>query len=245
MIRHEWSSDGVGRRRRRSSAGDDETRCPDRLVDTRIVAVPVCRSDHNRNVVVRPAVVGDVASIASLHAESWRRFYRGAYADAYLDGDLYTDRLAVWQQRFERADERARTLVAEGEGGDVIAFMHAILHEDPRWGALVDNLHVSPGHHRRGIGTSMLADALRLSRESGTGLYLWVQEQNAAAQAFYLAQGAVVCERTPISPPGGVRSRLVGAPMKLRCVWSLHQVLVPPPPIRRHPPTTSASARIR
>jgi hypothetical protein len=28
----------------------------------------------------------------NLHADSWRRHYRGAYADAFLDGDVLADR---------------------------------------------------------------------------------------------------------------------------------------------------------
>jgi hypothetical protein len=52
-----------------------------------------------------------------------------------------------------------------------------------------------------------------------TGLYLWVLEQNVDAQAFYHARGGRCVERTPVSPPGGIPSRLTGAPMKLRYAW--------------------------
>jgi len=44
----------------------------------------------------RPTEVRDVEAIAALHADSWRRNYRGAYLDSYLDGDVVTDRLRVW-----------------------------------------------------------------------------------------------------------------------------------------------------
>ena len=30
----------------------------------------------------------DANAIAALHADSWRRHYRGAYSDAFLDGDV-------------------------------------------------------------------------------------------------------------------------------------------------------------
>jgi hypothetical protein len=34
----------------------------------------------------------DADSIAALHADSWRRHYRGAYLDSYLDGDAVSER---------------------------------------------------------------------------------------------------------------------------------------------------------
>ena len=45
----------------------------------------------------------DAAEIAALHAESWRRHYRGAYSDSFLDGDVGEDRLAEWTGRFAEA----------------------------------------------------------------------------------------------------------------------------------------------
>jgi hypothetical protein len=44
----------------------------------------------------RHAAPDDVAAIARLHAQSWRGHYRGAYSDAFLDGEAFADRLAVW-----------------------------------------------------------------------------------------------------------------------------------------------------
>lgn len=45
---------------------------------------------------LRLANPSDAETIAALHADSWRRHYRGAYSDAFLDGDVISDRLAVW-----------------------------------------------------------------------------------------------------------------------------------------------------
>jgi hypothetical protein len=47
----------------------------------------------------RDASARDIEAIATLHADSWRRHYRGAYLDSFLDGDVVADRLAVWGQR--------------------------------------------------------------------------------------------------------------------------------------------------
>lgn len=110
----------------------------------------------------RDAMPVDAAAVAALHADSWRRHYRGAYADGYLDS----------------RDELA-------------GFAHVILDADRDWGALLDNLHVAVAQQGRGIGATLMARAgefvTRLRPESG--LYLWVLEQNVAAQRFYEAIG--------------------------------------------------------
>jgi hypothetical protein len=43
----------------------------------------------------RMATLADSAAIATLHADSWRRHYRGAYSDQYLDGNIVEERQAV------------------------------------------------------------------------------------------------------------------------------------------------------
>lgn len=39
----------------------------------------------------RLAVPDDAEAVAMLHATSWRRHYRGAYSDAFLDGDVVAE----------------------------------------------------------------------------------------------------------------------------------------------------------
>ncbi len=172
---------------------------------------------------LRPANPSDAEAIAALHADSWRRHYRGAYSDAFLDGDVISDRLAVWTDRLREPDPRRYTTVTE-DGAGLIGFAHTAFDEDPIWGALLDNLHVAHGHKRRGIGSQLLALTAAAAIERRTGLYLWVQEQNVAAQAFYETRGGECVDRALISPPGGVASRLNGSPVKLRYAWSVEQL---------------------
>ena len=47
----------------------------------------------------RLAGPADAKAVANLHADSWRRYYRGAYSDGFLDDDVVADRLAVWSGR--------------------------------------------------------------------------------------------------------------------------------------------------
>src|SRR5215470_14190630 len=116
----------------------------------------------------RPAEVRDVGAIAALHADSWRRNYRGAYLDSYLDGDVATDRLVVWRERITCPDTSFRTIVAERDG--VFAgFAHVNLDDDPTWGALLDNLHVAHELKGQGVGTRLMAGVARAVLDSTPG----------------------------------------------------------------------------
>jgi hypothetical protein len=183
-------------------------------------ATGIAAQDRRLDPQFREAGPGDARAIAGLHADSWRRHYRGAFSDSFLDGDVVGFQLTRWTERLGAADPPARTIVAE-LGGEVMAFAHTILGEDPTWGALLDNLHVSYELKRLGIGTRLLALTAQAVLDSppASGLYLWVLEQNAAGRAFYGAKGGVCVDRGPVPPPGGDPSRLNGTPMGLRYAW--------------------------
>jgi len=170
---------------------------------------------------LRLAEPADAERIARLHADSWRRHYRGAYSDAFLDGDVEADRREVWSERLRAPDPaRSATIVAEREGA-LLGFVHVVFEDDPTWGALVDNIHVAFASQRSGVATRLMATAAEAvtARSPASGLYLWVLQQNTAAQAFYAARGGRCIERASAVPPGGVAGRLNGAPLKLRYVW--------------------------
>ncbi len=167
----------------------------------------------------RPARPDDAESIAALHAASWRRHYRGAYADSFLDGDIDSDRRGVWVARLAAA-AMSETVLAE-QGDRLVGFVHVMLDHDPRWGSLVDNLHVAHDQHRAGIGTRLMVQAAAgvTRRAAGPALYLWVLEQNERAQRFYRACGATCVEMATVPPPGGDPARLNGTPRCYRMAW--------------------------
>jgi len=169
---------------------------------------------------LRRAGADDAVAIAHLHADSWRRHYRGAYSDTFLDGDVLEDRLATWGHRLASPSSETFTVVAEKES-TLVGFGHVVFDDDPTWGSLLDNLHVIHDAHRSGIGTRLLASVAEaaVERASNAGLYLWVLEQNVAAQRFYQARGGVFVERALLDPPGGIPSRMNGSPLKLRYAW--------------------------
>ncbi len=175
---------------------------------------------------LRRAGATDAHTVAALHAESWRRHYRGAYADSFLDGDVLEDRIAVWEQRL--TGEEARRLTILAEHGGPVGFVNAYFDEDPVFGTLVDNLHVLASHQRMGLGARLMAAVAEgvIARAGSRSLYLWVLEQNARAQAFYSALGGRPGEIEPVGAPGGVPGRLAGEPIKLRYIWPDATVLL-------------------
>jgi GNAT superfamily N-acetyltransferase len=167
----------------------------------------------------RPARPEDAPAVAGLHADSWQRHYRGAYSDNFLDEEAPTYLTRMWTERLA-APTHTRTILAEHDG-ELVGLAHTFLDNDPRWGALVDNLHVRHTLKRQGIGTQLLALTAEavLQWSSLSGLYLWVLEQNSAAQAFYSVRGGESVERDDVPAPGGDPTRLNGKPACLRFAW--------------------------
>ena len=113
--------------------------------------------------------------------------------------------MTEWTGRLSRPTPDRYTVVADLDG-TVAGFAHTILDADPTWGAYLDNLHVRHDLKRQGIGARLMAETVRAvaRRRPSTGLYLWVLEQNTAAQAFYGAQGGSCVQRELTGPfPGG------------------------------------------
>jgi len=134
----------------------------------------------------RPAKTSDAEAIASLHARSWRENYRGAFHDAFLDGDLVGERLRVWRERLDHPPGNQLVQLAF-EGASLVGFVCAYGAQHPQWGSLVDNLHVAHACKRNGIGSSLMrqAGAGLVPRYSDLGVYLWVLEVNSPARRFY------------------------------------------------------------
>ena len=172
----------------------------------------------------REALEKDASGIAALHADSWRRHYRGAYLDSYLDGDVLSDRLAVWTSRLAPLPGGHYTVVAEDQGA-IVGCAHVVFDHDSSWGALLDNRHVRSDVKRNAIGTNLMSRAalgLLHHRPSGS-IHLWVLDQNQAAQSFYDSRGGIRVEsqlRVPF--PGG------GKALGHRYFWPDASLLVVP-----------------
>jgi ribosomal protein S18 acetylase RimI-like enzyme len=156
----------------------------------------------------RPAIPSDAAAIADLHARSWRENYRGSFHDAFLDGDLPGERLRVWRERLEHppADQLVQLAV---EGATLTGFVCAYGAHDPRWGSLIDNLHVAREFKRNGIGSRLMrqAGAWLDLRHPAVAVYLLVLEANASARRFYERMDGVNAGVSTMETHGGAMVR--------------------------------------
>jgi GNAT superfamily N-acetyltransferase len=147
----------------------------------------------------------DADAIAALHAASWRSAYRGILPDVFLDGDVVANRQHVWRQRL-RAPLPNQVVVKALRDGTLCGFACTYLDADPQWGALLDNLHVSPSGTGLGVGAQLLADARARAHASrrGSPLHLWVFEANTRARRFYDRHGGHVTEHAIVEVLPGI-----------------------------------------
>ena len=140
---------------------------------------------------IQEATLDDCRAIAQLHATSWHSVYRGAFSESYLSGDVFADRSQLWKARLTAPPGNQHILLARDET-DILGFACLFRDENPAWGSFLNNLHVSPGMRRSGIGRSLLHAAALTCLEHGGdgGLYLWVLQSNHEAQDFYRHFGA-------------------------------------------------------
>ncbi len=162
----------------------------------------------------RRAEAVDAERIAQLHAESWRRTYRGMMRDEFLDGDVLADRRHAWRDLLASVGPGKLVLLAE-EDRDLAGFICVTGDQDVLWGSYIDNLHVASAYMRRGVGRELMAHAARWLREAHarSPVYLWVMQANGRARQFYEALGASDVGTRSLLDPGG------GSALNCRYVW--------------------------
>lgn len=151
----------------------------------------------------RLATKEDVASLANLHAESWRNTYRGLFADVFLDQFVWEDRKAVWSSRMTDPKTNQYVLVAIEENR-LCGFICAYGDESAEWGTFIDNLHVDATCKGKGIGRELMTRVAQWVDNSFSkkGLYLEVLEANQSARRFYENLGARHQDTKWWLPPG-------------------------------------------
>jgi ribosomal protein S18 acetylase RimI-like enzyme len=152
----------------------------------------------------RQARRSDADTVALLHTRSWRENYRGAFLDAFLDGELPEERLRVWRSRLDHPSAHQLVQLAL-DGADLVGFVCAYGAHDPECGSLIDNLHVARAAKRTGIGTALMtrAGSWLAARYPDVGVYLWVLESNSPARRFYERLGGRNAGTSTMETHGG------------------------------------------
>ncbi|MCB1906298.1 MAG: GNAT family N-acetyltransferase [Rhodocyclaceae bacterium] len=157
--------------------------------------------------VIRSARVTDAEAIARLHAESWRSSNRGLMSDRYLEDEVYAERRSLWRGRLGADDSPYLTLVAVQRDG-LHGFICLKLRADPKWGTLLDNLHVDPELCGRGLGEALMRVGVAQVEQITPGLpmYLLVFTANHGARRFYRRLGGIESGEVDMPLPEGDRS---------------------------------------
>ncbi|KGJ90931.1 GNAT family N-acetyltransferase [Colwellia psychrerythraea] len=141
--------------------------------------------------IIREATLDDLINIAGLHAQSWRDNYHPVLSADYLNDKVFSEREAVWTQRLTSPESNQLVLVAE-LGTTFCGFICVLGANHPKYGTIIDNLHVKVGGKGQGTGSRLLAAAASwsMANYSDHDLYLEVLECNNNAIGFYEAKGA-------------------------------------------------------
>jgi N-acetylglutamate synthase-like GNAT family acetyltransferase len=115
-------------------------------------------------IVIKDACPDDYKAIAKLHADSWKKYYRGIYSDKFLDNDVYQNGWMCGMSGSALPALNQQVIIALAEG-NIAGFACIYINDDPVFGTLLDNLHVTSSIQRSGIGTMLIKEAAKRSYE--------------------------------------------------------------------------------
>jgi len=146
----------------------------------------------------------DCAEIANLHIASWQENYNTVLSEHYLTDQIYSERRAVWESRFQSPQENQIVFVAKVEQ-QFAGFICLFGHKHQIYGSIIDNLHVVPCYKGLGVGKALLECAANwlLANYPDVGIYLEVLEVNQKAIAFYEHLGGVFLDNSVWHTPCG------------------------------------------
>lgn len=136
-------------------------------------------------VTFRDAAPSDAGLISHIYAASWRETYRGLISDDYLarlPDEYWVPSVRAW---LESGQFYGLLVCLDGHPVGCVIYGRGRDEGYGDWGEIV-SLYLLPEVMRRGLGSALLKEALRLLREDGySRVYLWAIEGNQIADSFY------------------------------------------------------------
>jgi len=137
---------------------------------------------------VRRATRDDAVAIADIHVRTWQDAYGHVFGAERLAGVTVEQRLPMWRQILEDAEQTA--IVAEKEDGGLIGWCTVGPSRDPDADGELWGIYVLADAWGSGAGTALMAAGVDVLRESGCReVILWVLEDNPRARRFYEKHG--------------------------------------------------------
>jgi GNAT superfamily N-acetyltransferase len=135
---------------------------------------------------LRDAQFEDYPSIAKLHADNWKRHYRGIYTAEFLDKEVDNNRLNLWYNRLKEPTSNQQIIIAVLDER-IVGLSGFYLAEDSVFGSYLDNLHVAHSIQGFGIGKRLLRETAKriLDKADSQKMYLWVFKLNEDARRVY------------------------------------------------------------
>ncbi|MGW7101983.1 N-acetyltransferase family protein [Streptomyces sp. NPDC054838] len=136
---------------------------------------------------IRAARPDDLDAIAALHTRARATYYQGRVPEEVYGGEAELARCREgWARAVVRTGPEGGVFCAEQDG--VLTGVAAYRTADAQ--SVLTQLHVDPGHWRRGTGTALHSACLDTWRRAGVRrARLEVYEHNVRAQSFYAAHG--------------------------------------------------------
>jgi ribosomal protein S18 acetylase RimI-like enzyme len=173
-------------------------------------------------IIIRPAVISDAASMARVRVETWRTSYRGLIPDASIAGMDIEKETKRSIERFKAPVPNSCLFVAEvrPETGDELPEMRPFVagfcgcgrdrDGDPQYSGELFAIYVLPAYQRKGLGLAMVQACVDWLRQNGhQSMLIWVLRDNQPARRFYEALGGKAVRKRSIEI-GGARLPEVG-----------------------------------
>lgn len=144
----------------------------------------------DRNMKIRRAEASDCETMAEIHRRSWLAAYSGLLP-AKMIAKVNAGRSSLWERLLHESPPRASYFLGEldGKPAGMIVF-GSPREENQENAAEIHSLYLLPEYQHRGIGSKLIAFAMReLKKQGFSSVFLWVLAENRPAIACYEKNG--------------------------------------------------------